>query len=250
VAERLGYRCISREVLGEAAGKYDVPELKLSQFFEKRPGFWERFAQSRRLYLSFIQATLCEFAQQGRLVYHGQAGHLLLQGISQVMKVRLIAPLEYRITAAMARESLSREAAIQYIQRVDEERLQRMRYLFNVDWRDPALYDLVLNLEHMSLETAADVVIYLAQHPEYQPTPASEKELNDLALSCRVKAALAMHGVDVEVRADRGIVWITEVVDSERLKFELLRVVQTVPVVKEVMSVLDVRLRFRHPGGI
>jgi hypothetical protein len=72
---------------------------------------------------------------------------------------------------------------------MDEERLQRTRYLFNVDWRDPALYGLVLNLAHMSRETAADVVIYLAKHPEYQPTPGSEKELNDLTLSGRVKAA-------------------------------------------------------------
>jgi BON domain len=133
---------------------------------------------------------------------------------------------------------------------VDEERLQRTRYLFNVDWRDPALYGLVLNLAHMSRETAADVVIYLAKHPEYQPTPGSEKELNDLTLSGRVKAALAMHGVDVEVRAVRGIVWITGVVDSERLKFELLRVARTVPGVKEVMSVLEVRPLLRHPGGI
>ena len=253
LADRLGYRCISSEGLIEAATKYGVPEPKLSEVFDKTPSFWERLTKSRRLYLIFIQAAMCELAQQGRLVYHGQGGQQLLKGVNHVMKVRLIAPLEYRIKAAMEREGLpSREAGIQYLQQVDEERLRRMRYLFNVDWRDPVLYDVVLNIEHMSLETAADVVIYMAQHPEYQPTPASEKKLNDLALGCRVKASLAAHpltsGIDVEVRADDGIVWMTGLIDSGELEYEIIRVVQSVPSVKEVISDLEIKPVFPYPG--
>jgi cytidylate kinase len=251
-AARLGYRCISNEALIEAAAKYGVPEPKLSEVFDKTPTFWERLTKSRRLYLIFIQAAMCELAQQGRLVYHGQAGQQLLKGISHVLKVRLIAPLEFRLKAAMEREGLSREAALQYIQQVDEERLRRMRYLFNVDWRDPALYDVVLNIEHMSLDTAADVVVYMAQHPEYQPTPASTKKLNDLTLSCQVKAALAAHpvtsGIDVDVRADDGIVWLTGLIDSSELEYEIIRLVQTVPGVKEVISDLEIKPVFPYPG--
>jgi cytidylate kinase len=252
VAHRLGARCLSREVLVEAAATYKVPEPKLAQFFDTRPGVWERLTQSRRLYLIFLQATMCERARQGNLVYHGQAGHLLLPGISHVLKVRLIAPLTYRIQAVMERQGLGREAALQYIQRVDEERLQRMRYLFNVDWRDPTLYDVVLNLEHMSLETAADVVIYMAQHPEYQPTPTSTKAFQDLTLSCRVQAAVAAHpttrGVEVEVQADDGVVWVSGVVDEGELQEEILQISRTVPGVKEVISELDFRPIFLHPG--
>jgi cytidylate kinase len=253
VAERLGYRCMSSEALIEAAAKYGVPEPKLSEVFDKTPSFWERLTKSRRLYLIFIQAAMCELAQQGKLVYHGQGGQQLLKGISHIMKVRLIAPLEYRLKIAIEREGLaSREAAMQHLQHVDEERLRRMRYLFNVDWRDPALYDVVLNIEHMSLETAADVVIYMAQHPEYQPTPASEKKLNDLALSCRIKASLAAHpttsGIDVDVRADDGIVWVTGLIDSGELEYEIIRVAQTVSGLKEVISDLEIKPVFPYPG--
>jgi cytidylate kinase len=252
VAQRLGYRCLSREVLVETAAQYGVPEPTLAQFLDKRPGFWERMTQSRRLYLIFLQAVMCELVQQGQRVYHGQAGHLLLQGISHVVKVRLIAPLAYRITAVMARQGLSRDAALQYIQRVDEERLRRMRELFNVDWRDPALYDVVLNLEHMSLETAVDVVIYMGQHPEYQPTPASVKALHDLSLSCRVKAAVAAHpvtlGIEVEVRADGDLVWVTGVIDAAELEDEIMRIARTVPGVKEAIPALEIRPIFPYPG--
>jgi cytidylate kinase len=252
VAARLGYQCISSEALIEAATKYGVPEPKLSEVFDKTPSFWARLTKSRRLYLIFIQAAMCELAQQGKLVYHGQGGQQLLKGISHVMKVRLIAPPEYRIKAAMERQGLSREAATQYIQQVDEERLRRMRYLFNVDWREAALYDVVLNIEHMSLETAADVVIYMGQHPEYQPTPASVKRLNDLTLSSQVRASLAAHpvssGIDIEVRADDGVIWMAGLIDSSELEYEIIRIAQTVPEVKEVISDLEIKPVFPYPG--
>jgi cytidylate kinase len=253
LADRLGYRCISSETLIEAAAKYGVSEPKLSEVFEKTPSFWERLTKTRRLYLIFIQAAMCELAQQGKLIYHGQGGQQLLKGISHIMKVRLIAPLEYRLKIAIERQGLSsREAARQYLQQVDEERLRRMRYLFNVDWRDPALYDVVLNIEHMSLETAADVVIYMAQHPEYQPTAASEKKLNDLALGCRIRALLAANpitsGIDVEVRTDDGIVWITGLIDSGELEYEIIHIAQTVSGVKEVISDLEIKPVFPYPG--
>ncbi len=253
LADRLGYRCISSEALIEAAAKYGVPEPKLSAVFDKTPSLWERLTKSRRLYLIFIQAAMCDLAQQGNLVYHGQGGQQLLKGISHIMKVRLIAPLEYRLKIAMEREGLaSREAAMQYLQQVDEERLRRMRYLFNVDWRDPALYDVVFNIEHMSLKTAADVVIYMAQHPEYQPTPASLKKLDDLSLSCRIKASLAANpitsGIDVEVRADAGIVWMTGLIDSGELEYEIVRIAQTISGVKEVISDLEIKPVFPYPG--
>jgi cytidylate kinase len=252
VAARLGYRCISSEALIEAATKYGVPEPKLSEVFAKMPSFWERLTKSRRLYLIFIQAAMCELALAGRLVYHGQGGQQLLRGIRHVMKVRLIAPLDFRLTAAMEREGLGRDAAFQYIQQVDEERLRRMRYLFNVDWRDPALYDLVLNIEHMSLETAADVVLYLAQHPEYQPTAASDKALHDLTLGCQIKAVLAAHpvtsGIDVGVRADAGIVWLSGLIDSNELEYEIVHMAQTVSGVKEVISDLEIKPVFPYPG--
>lgn len=245
VAQRLGYRCISREVLVEAATKSGVPEPKLSQYLEKMPGMWERLTTSRRLYLIFIQAAMCEFAQQGRVVYHGLAGQQLLEGIDHVLKVRLIAPFEYRIKTAMEREGLSHTAAVRHIQQVDEERLRRMRYLFEIDWRDPALYDVIFNLEHMSLETIADVVVHMAQHPEYRPTPASEKALADLVLSCRVKAAVAAHpatlGIEVEVRADGGTVWLTGVLEFPELVTEVSQVAENVPGVHEVLT--DFRIR-------
>jgi cytidylate kinase len=194
VAAKLGWSCLSNEVIIEAARRYHVPEPELVKAFEKAPTFWEKLTASRRVYLTFVQAAMCEYAERGNLVYHGHAGHELLPGISHVLKVRLVAPLEYRIRAVMERQPrLDRKGAIRYINQVDEERTSRMRYLFDVDWRDPYQYDLVLSLDKLTVDTACDLVIQAVQGERFQPTEASRLALHHLALSSRIRAAMDTH---------------------------------------------------------
>lgn len=47
IAQRLGYRRISREVLLEAARQYGVPEEKLSRALTQTPGILERLTQEK-----------------------------------------------------------------------------------------------------------------------------------------------------------------------------------------------------------
>lgn len=194
VAAKLGWPCLSNEVIIEAAKRYNVPEPELVKAFEKAPTFWEKLTASRRMYLTFVQASMCAYAEQGNLVYHGHAGHELLSGIRHVLKVRLVAPLDYRIDAVMARNPrLDRKGAMRYIHQVDDERTSRMRYLFDVDWRDPYQYDLVLSLDKLTIDSAGDLVIQAVQWEQFQPTEASRRALRNLALSSRISASLDAH---------------------------------------------------------
>ncbi|HEX6513273.1 MAG TPA: cytidylate kinase family protein [Chloroflexota bacterium] len=254
-ASQLGYRCISREVLLEAAARYGVPEMKLSELFEKKPSFWEWLTRSRERYLVFIQAAMCEAAQSGDLVYHGQAGQELLAGISHVLKVRLIAPLERRALTAMEQRGLDHEAATRHIQRIDDERYRRMRDLFNVDWRDPALYDVVLNLQRMSINTAVEMVVGLAKQAEFQPTPESTRAMENLTVAARVKATLlanpTTNDIPLDVQADGGIVRISGVItaiDDGQIEDRLRELAMSTQGVKSV--VLDVQFRpvLAQPG--
>lgn len=214
VAERLGYECLSREEnLDVAARRYGVQTEQLTETMESRPSFWDRILGERAVYLTFVRAALCERARGGRLVYHGYLGQLLLPGLSHVVSIRVIADPEFRVQAAMRRQGLARKDALAYIERVDRERRDWTRFLFGVDWDDSRLYTLVLNLSRMSLEAACETAARLTQQAEFQPTTASRKAMEDLALRSRVAAALALdfrtRGADLQVSADGGIVTIT-----------------------------------------
>lgn len=180
VAKRLAYRCVSREDVVAVAQAYGVPAEEISAAIDKRPSLLNRMVADQTVYLAFMQAALCERARGDQLVYHGHLGQLLLPGITHVLSVRVVADREYRIRAIERDHQLGPDEARAYLERVDTERRDWTRFLFGVDWNDPLLYDLVLNMSRMTLETACTLVTDAAHRPEFQPTTASRQALEEL----------------------------------------------------------------------
>ena len=49
VSEKLGYRCLARDVLIEASKEFNIPEVKLTRALEDPPSFFERFTREKRM---------------------------------------------------------------------------------------------------------------------------------------------------------------------------------------------------------
>jgi len=248
---KLGYPLLGREILVEAADKLGVAEETFRQKLEKSPGLWGRLVSNRRLYITAVQAALAEHAAGGNLVYHGYAGHLLLRDVPGVLRVRLIAPLEMRVRKVMESQRLARDAAAEYIQNVDADRVRWTKFIYGVDWSDPSHYDLVINLEKMSLETACGLICESVARPEFAASDESRKVLTDFLLSCRVKVALAANvetrNIELDIHAHDGVAEISGdlptggvlVHSTGRTEAIILHVAQEVPGVHKVL--LDIR---------
>ena len=191
LSEKLGYRCVSREIIIKAAGDFRVPEHKLFDAIKRGPSFLQKLTFERDRYLAYIQASLCEYAKNDNLIYHGHAGHFLLKGISHVLRVRILADMPYRIDATMTEYKLSMSEAKKYINKIDKERIKWTKFLYGEDWSSPELYDIVFHLEHIDLEFVCELLLHAVRQPQLIPTPQSIKAMNDLLISSRVKAALA-----------------------------------------------------------
>ena len=203
-------------------------------------------ANTRRTLLLVVQAALCEAALAGQLVYHGHIGHLLLSGIAHVARVRVIAEPAVRLRAVQEPGAAPGEG-LRLLRKVDEERRAWVRFLFGVEWEDPLLYDLVLNLSRMTLETATHLVVALTTRPEFQPTAASRQAVADLTLASRVSAQLATDprtaGLTVGVEAAAGVVTLTgALVRDEELELipTLVRQVPGVTAVRPLLKLLPV----------
>lgn len=246
LAKGLGIPCLGREILVDAAAKLGVPEQVLAKKMEKGPGLLDRLTLERRIHVVAVQAALAEKIESGNLVYHGLAGHLLLKDVPAVLRLRLIAPVETRIRTLIDREGLTREAAEQYIKDVDENRIQWTRFMYDVDLREPQLYDMIINLEKMSIASACKVVVQAAREPEFEITEQVRRTLADFGLMCRVKVALATHpasrGLDLEVTAMNGKIDIVGEVPqpvmlthaSSRWEKELTQIAKSVEGVRRV----------------
>ena len=234
LAAKLGYRCIGRETIVERAAASGVSHEELLAALLNPPGFWERFQHKRYQYLTLFQAALAEEVKNGNVVYHGNAGHLMLKGVPAVLRIRIIAPIEMRLRMVQERLKLTSNEALDYIQKMDEGRKKWTQFLYGVNWEDPALYDLVLNLEHMDIEEACEVINALTRTRRcFELSPECRAELEDLAVASRVRAALAMNPstshLEVEASARDGHVSIRGKVTETGELDEVRRVAMAVP---------------------
>jgi len=199
VAERLGYRYVDHELISDAAHRYGLLEEKLSHLDESKPSLFERFDAETRRYITVIQTALFEFAEHDRVVLMGRGGQWLLRGISHHLRMRVMAPFDVRVKRLAAKlagpmgEKASPRTVMEMIRRDDTERAGRMRYLYEVDLADPALYDLVVNTENLAIGTAVELVVGAVGRADLQTTPAGAQLVADRALASRVQVALATH---------------------------------------------------------
>ncbi len=223
LAEKLGHRCLDRDAVVRDATAYGVSEDELRGALDRPPSFLERVKHKKYVYLVLLQAALADEAQPGKLVYHGNAGHLLLRGVGHVLRVRIVAPMTMRVGFLTASLGLTEAQAEAEIARRDQLRARWTRYLYGVDWHDPALYDIVLNLESVSIPEAGETVAALAGQPAFVETPESRSAIENLALSSKVRAALILNEgtaeLELDVTAKKGTVTLAgKVRDSRQME--------------------------------
>jgi cytidylate kinase len=248
VARRLGYQFLRNDILRDAAREYRVRESRLVGMVEQVPGLVERLRRPRVRYRAYLEAAVLEAALQDRVVLVGRWSTLFLRGISHAARVRVCAPPAVRARRVMERHGIDAAEATHRIAAYDDGVRARMRQMFDVDWTDPLLYDLVINTETIGVMTAVEQVLGLVASAELQPTRASRQMLADRALAARVRAILkatpSTARVDVDIQAAEGHVRLAGVVASEAEREGALAVAREASGVTQVSSEVKV---FRRP---
>ena len=208
VAKKLGYECVSREILVEAAQLFNVAEKKLIRSLNDAPNILERIVHGKERYLEYIKAALLEYVRKGNVVYHGHAGHLLLTEIPQVLKIRIIADKEDRINLLQKRENETKKAAAEIIENEDKNRAFWTRYLYKMDINDPKLYDIVINIGNLTIQDACEIICVAARGNSFRITDESKQAVEDVAIASHLRAAL-QPVCDAEVSVKEGDVYVT-----------------------------------------
>lgn len=209
IADKLGYQCISREILIEASKQFDIPEFKLLQAIKDTPSFFDRLSHSRDVYVTYIQIALLRHLLNDNIVYHGFAGHFFVKNIRHVLKVRIIARFDDRVGIVMERNALDRAEAIKTVKRIDNDRKKWSKHLYGIDTNDSNLYDLVINICNLSVDDAVEIICHTVSLDRFRSTAESQTELVDLLLAAEVKSALSDLMVDFDIKAEAGVIYLT-----------------------------------------
>ena len=186
LSSRLGYPNVGREVIQEAAEAMGASEEAFRGKYETTPGLWGRLTHAREKYVLAMQTSLAEWCTRGDLVYHGLSGQHLLKGLPGILRVRLIAPLEMRVKALLeAHPHMSVSQAEDFIRNVDQDRSRWVKVMHGADVSDASVYDLIINLQTHTIESACETIATAAAQPRFQITDEIEAEIFAFAAECR-----------------------------------------------------------------
>ena len=252
LAEQLGFRYLDKLGIADAMRVYggDV-EASAPEIEEKQPSFWERLNEERRRHSIMLRSAVYSFAIEDNCVLVGVGASMLLKELSHVLKVLTIAPLEIRVQRVMRDGSLDRagpvdqETALEMVRSKDRETAGYLRYLFNLDYLNPKLYDFVLNTGRWQVPAAADYLSELLDLPEISKTVESTERLEDLALGSLVEARLVnnagiwVHGL--RATAERGEITLTGEVITDEDRDVAEEIAAAVPGVRAVINELRIQ---------
>ena len=204
VARKMGYTCISRDILIEASNEFNIEELKLIRAIHDSPSFFDKFSLQKEKYISYIQTAMLKHLQKDNIVYHGLAGHFFVQGIPHVLKVRIIANIKERARLESEREGITPVKALDILTKDDEERRKWGQVLYGFDTQDACLYDLVVRINRITVDHAVDLICDTLQLDEFKTTPESQKILDEMVASSEVKAKLLDIGFESVVSVQEG----------------------------------------------
>lgn len=237
LSSALDYECISRYIILETSDHFKIPELKMVRAIHDAPSILDRLKYRKEKFVAYFAETFLENMRRDNIVYHGLAGHFFLQGVPNVLKVRIIANLEDRIVEEMKRESISEKEARRILLKDDEERRKWSLHVYGIDTNDPSLYDIVFHIDNLSVQDAVETLVSLARRPCFQTTESATRSLADAYLAARVKVALADTYANADVLAKEGVVAVT--IDAamsmtKKVQDEVDKLARGVPGVKEL----------------
>jgi cytidylate kinase len=191
VAKKLGYPFYGEEELLKAADEMgfldDVKKLN-----EKGPSLLEKFFSERpKIYLNRLQSVIFEVAKKGDAVFFGRGSQLLLHSFDCAFHVLLTGSTEKRVQRVMEENHVSREMAEQMIHRSDHDKKGFVRFAYDEDWLNPQLYDLLINVDKLSFDSAVKIVVDAAKSDDIKACGRdSVRLLGKLSLQRKVESAL------------------------------------------------------------
>lgn len=181
LSQRLGYKCINEDMIKDAASKLNVSSgqvhsfekdgaSKLMKFIDKlvNTSFIDRHISdkytyvSEKSYVDVIRRIILELYEKGDMIIIGRGAQFVLKDYKDSRHILLVQELASRIEFMMKNYNLSLSEAEKAIKQRDQIRTRFLGFFTDkskID--DPINYDLVLNMDNISMEKAEDLVVEL-----------------------------------------------------------------------------------------
>ncbi len=213
-AAKLGYRCLLGEQLVSAtAEQFGVSADQMRIFDIHTPHFWERSKTEMPRYIAFFRSVLLKELARERTIVVGRSVAFMVPPARCALRVRVLAPIGYRIAKVAVDEKMTPAAADKHTRDYDTEVKARIQSLYNLDIDDAANYDLVIRTANHPADAIVDMLAAAASALDGAADETGRGQLRDASLAAQVHAALFAHpkirDAQIEVGCKEGCVRIS-----------------------------------------
>jgi cytidylate kinase len=200
-----GFKCLSREDLVKEVSRYGDWATEAVNHLSKATSAYEHFSRIRRPYIVLMRQALLEKIREDNVVYYGFSGHLLVPRLKHFVRVRINAPLSLRVPMTMERLKCDEENAREYIRNSDDHQVRWARFVYGRDIRDPALYDMNINMGHLTVEVVCRILRHILLEKDLQASSELKAQVEQLYLAASIEAALIIDPRTRELEIDANV---------------------------------------------
>ena len=155
---------LTRDVLGPRI-KILTPSRGIFLYEDSsRAAFKEAEEPDEAKSIAFIEAVIRVAYQHGNIVILGRGGQAILKDKPDVLHVRIVASLAARMQRLHEQKNFNLGEAQDIAIKRDQASAEYLKRFYDLDWADPALYDLVINPIKLSIEGATQLIVAAVEH--------------------------------------------------------------------------------------
>lgn len=158
LATQLGWRCLNRHIIERAARRSGAPEAALAMLDELNMMHLRPSPEAQLAHRLAIEQAIRDAAKEGQAIIIGRGGQVILRHQTEAFHIKIVSPPDSRVRRLMSAALIDEEAAVNRIVASDRSRAGYLRKEYGVNWLDPLLYNLVINVSPGEEQWAANLI--------------------------------------------------------------------------------------------
>lgn len=179
IADELKIDYLNREIVQEVAKSARMSETVVASLDEKERGLldnWIQFLKTSRYfwpdeYLHHLTKVVNAVCQHGNVIIVGRGANMVLPP-DETLRLRFVAPLDYRVANFAKENGISLEAARKKVDQEEGARKIFVQKYFHVNIDDAVYYDMIFNTQYMKED---QIVTAVKAALKYKKMPARRR---------------------------------------------------------------------------
>lgn len=254
LAKKLNYTYIDKNYCSVIGDEVKHCLTYFGQEEEEAPELISRITElmsNKSFYKINLYLTIYSLALKNNIIFVGRGSNIILEGIPNVLSLQIVGNIEDRIKAIAEVKNLSYDDALKLINKMDNEKKKFIEYYFDKNIFDPTLYHFVINLSHVPIQNAVEIIeTYVNKYLTEEDFKKSQRILNNKLIE--KKAEVICFGLKMTQNTkvnfnmqDDGTLIVKGIVSSENEKNKLINALKSIEGVKNIQDNLKIGILSR-----